>query len=408
MKRLKRIFFATITVLISLVLADLLLHAGAAFSPRINELVSVISAKIPDATLGHRPNPAYPGHDENGFRNPSVPTNVDVVALGDSHTYGSGVESDQAWPRALEKLSGRSVYNMGLGGYGPVHSLLLWEEATAFGPELIIEGIYAGNDLHDSFSIVHKRGIMPELKSEDKAVQDTIREAETTKPIREQISKTYRRGKQRSNTYKSIKAWLSNHSKIFRLLRRTQYELSQIRKRTKSSTLEERWQKAKKRAAKNPQYMTEFSSNSARTIFTSEYRLTALNLDDPRIREGLHISLEAIQRMQQLARRDGIRFIVLLIPTKEFVFSEQAKNIAAPNYHTLVQNERQFWELVKSYLEMRSIEFIDAVPPLQSELEAGAQPYKVSHGGHPNEHGQHTIAKAVYDYLVVGKQAVID
>jgi hypothetical protein len=180
------------------------------------------------------------------------------------------------------------------------------------------------------------------------------------------------------------------------------------KRKKKTSTPEEKWQKARRSAAKNPQYATEFSNASSRTIFTPEYRLTALNLDDPRIREGLRISLEAIRRMQQLARRDGIRFVVLLIPTKEFVFSEQAKDIAAPNYHTLVQNERRFWESVKSYLETHSIEFIDAVPPLKSELEAGAQPYQISYDGHPNEHGQRTIAQAVYDYLVADKQAVID
>ena len=202
-------------MIISLVVTDLVLHGLASVSPRINEVVSILSAKIPDGRLGHRPNPAYPGHDAKGFRNPQLPGSAHVVALGDSHTYGSGVKSEQAWPRVLESLLEQPVYNMGLGGYGPVHSLLLWDEAADLKPAVVIEAIYAGNDLHDSFKMVYKRGQLPELKTIDKNLQEVIAQAEVSESIGKRVSIMYRRGKTKSKTRLAIKAWLAEHSKIY-------------------------------------------------------------------------------------------------------------------------------------------------------------------------------------------------
>ena len=84
------------------------------------------------------------------------------------------------------------------------------------------------------------------------------------------------------------------------MLRRTQYELKRYRKANEPTpSPEQEWRKAQAFAAKHAKYAQAFSNSSARTIFTSEYRLSALNLEDPRIREGQRISLEAIRQMQQ-------------------------------------------------------------------------------------------------------------
>ncbi len=59
---------------------------------------------IPDAGLRQRPNPAYPEHDQLGFRNPAVPSRAAIVALGDSQTYGFGMLSRASWPARLAVL----------------------------------------------------------------------------------------------------------------------------------------------------------------------------------------------------------------------------------------------------------------------------------------------------------------
>ncbi len=52
---------------------------------------------------------------------------------------------DQSWPYVLGKLTGRSVYNMGMGGYGPNQYFYLSNtKALALKPRVIIWGLYMG------------------------------------------------------------------------------------------------------------------------------------------------------------------------------------------------------------------------------------------------------------------------
>ncbi len=368
-------------------------------------MLSVIPKYIPDVQLGHRPNPAYPEHDENGFRNPQVPETAHIVALGDSQTYGTGARAEHTWPRALETLIGRSVYNIAFGGYGPVHSLMLWDEASALKPKIVIEGMYSGNDLYDTYSMVYLREKMPHLKTDNQALLETIARADESEPITERVRQAGKSGRTVSGFKqfrKSVKSWLSENSKIYALYWRIKYEFSRIGENNKDD--EDKWKKAKSSAAKHPEKFQAFSGKSARTIFASAYRLSALNLSDPRIREGQRVAFEAIRQLHELTSRDGSRFIVLLIPTKELVFSEQAKGIAAPNYQTLIRNELQLWKETKLFLEQHSIEYIDALQSLQTELETASQPYRITKDGHPNEHGYRAIAAAIDSYLTPGEQ----
>ncbi|MCP4333294.1 MAG: hypothetical protein GY785_11615 [Gammaproteobacteria bacterium] len=400
LRKIKQIVFAIVTVFFSLVVIDLAIHAVASVVPQVKDVISTVSVKTPDAKLGYRPNPAYPEHDQKGFRNAQVPAAADIVALGDSHTWGSGVKSEQTWPRVLATLTARPVYNMGMSGWGPVQSFLYWDEATSLKPKVVIEGIYSGNDLYDVFSMIYQRGQLPELMTVDKTLQDQIRQEKQVESIQSRVSKMFGRGSKKSGLRLSVKAWLERNSAVYGLLTRVQFELSRLQKaQTGPPTADEEWQKALSRAARYPENSQIFSSESSRTVFTSEYRLAALNLEDPRIREGQRIALEVIRQMHQLALQEGIRFIVLLLPTKELAFSEQAKTLAYSNYQSLIRNEQQFWAETKSFFAQHSIEYIDALPPLQADLHAGSQPYNVNYDGHPNAVGHRVIAEAIRSYL---------
>ena len=73
-----------------------------------------------DSVLGLRLAPHAAGHDEWGFRNREVPDSADIVTIGDSQTYGVSAPALLSWPAQLGKLTNRHVYNLALGGYGPV------------------------------------------------------------------------------------------------------------------------------------------------------------------------------------------------------------------------------------------------------------------------------------------------
>src|SRR5437868_1341535 len=71
---------------------------------------------VSDPILRHRIKEDAIGHDAWGFRNESVPLHADIVAIGDSQTYGWIAGSKYSWPSQLQAITGRTVYNMGLGG----------------------------------------------------------------------------------------------------------------------------------------------------------------------------------------------------------------------------------------------------------------------------------------------------
>lgn len=408
----RQALFAVVLVFIVLGFLETGLGILAFVSPRVDRLLarSLPPPAVPDALLGHRPNPLYPGHDRQGFRNLDVPAKAHVVALGDSQTYGTGVDPADAWPRQLESLTGESVYSMAFGGYGPTHSLALWDEAVALSPTVIIEAFYVGNDLYDSFSHLYNNGQLPGLKSFDPQVQARVQEAEQSDPLGPRVSRMFHMGAQpvagtegattlTPDSFSLMKL-LSEHSRVYGIFLNVWSK--GIRLMNNADAPQEKWIKAKAFADAHPAYSQVFSDGQFKTIFTSEYRLAALDLGDPRIEEGLQISLRAMQRMNEFASAQNIRFFVLLIPTKEAVYRPLWEDPSA-SYRSLAEHEKRVWKITKAFLEQNGIEYLDALPALQEQLMTGAQPYQVSHDGHPNEQGHKAIAKLVASHLASSK-----
>jgi len=103
--------------------------------------------KIKDPILVYRIPSDWPGTDQDGFRNRSIPEQADIVTLGDSHTYGLNADIDTNWPGQLAKLTGLSVYNLGIGGYGPLQYYHLFDRALQLKPKFIVIGLYLPNDI---------------------------------------------------------------------------------------------------------------------------------------------------------------------------------------------------------------------------------------------------------------------
>lgn len=159
---------------------------------------------VPDKVLGAAlPNTHATGFDEWGFRNRSVPGTADIVAIGDSHTYGNTATMDDSWPYALGRMIGRSVYNMGLGGYGPnQYFQLLKTKALSLKPQIVICGLYMGDDFENAFSITYGLehwAYLREIPAEN--VNFNIWEAPST-----------------ANWHKNVRVWLSRHSVIYQLV----------------------------------------------------------------------------------------------------------------------------------------------------------------------------------------------
>ena len=58
---------------------------------------------------------AMAGFDQWGFRNREVPETADIVAVGDSHTYGNTARMVDSWPFVLGTLTGQPGVQHGFG-----------------------------------------------------------------------------------------------------------------------------------------------------------------------------------------------------------------------------------------------------------------------------------------------------
>jgi len=397
-RRYGRLFvFAASTIVLTLVFLELLLHLSAAvFEPVANTLRMYPRgphAPIKDVGLGHRPNPTHPEHDARGFRNPAALDRAEILALGDSQTYGAGVESDEAWPRVLEAMTGRTTYSMAYGGYGPVHGWVLLDEALDLEPEAIVYGFYAGNDLFDSYTLVHVEGQRRELVASSVDLA-RLRALHAESPLVEKANELFQGGFPAN----PARAFLSEHSKLYGLLRALRRVADRSVEGEPSS-----WPSLEGRARASGGRLVAFRSGAQRTVFTPRYRLLALDLEDPRIREGLRLSLEALARMHERSAGHGVEFRALLIPTKEYVFRhvvELSARDVGEEYRKLVRLEARLWREVREFLDERGIAFLDAAPTLTGILADGAsQPYRISSDGHPNPLGQRVLARLVADAL---------
>lgn len=89
--------------------------------------------------------------DSLGFRNPVIPSQADIMLLGDSFIYGHGVEIDQTVGHFVEELTGRSVVNLGQQGdtsFQEAYKLTTYVDQ--FRPRYVLY-FYFDNDVSDLY-----------------------------------------------------------------------------------------------------------------------------------------------------------------------------------------------------------------------------------------------------------------
>ena len=385
------VFLRILTILVGLIAGLLAAEAGLRIVEKIQLGDQTTAATVDDPQLGTRVLPYTTGHDANGFRNASVPAQADIVALGDSQTWGVNVHTDDAWPPQLARLSGRSVYNMGVGGYGPIQYWALTDRALTFSPKVIVVGLYFGNDLYDAYLMTYSRDTYKELRRTqviDELKDDTI--SARAKYYWDEEKNFHNNYGRSSPTGWSF--WLREHSAIGRLLNRSgwwpgatdvDYEIDRA------------WAHA------YPDRGAVCDTAGIRTVFTTAYRLTGLDLDDPRVGEGLRITKEVLRRTHQKTDQAGVKMLVLLIPTKELVYADLMQREAklTGTYARMVESEKQARHEIETWCNETRVRCVDALPNLQSAIASRQPIYPATTESHPNVAGYRVLATTVNEAL---------
>jgi hypothetical protein len=402
-RRRKLIFIAT-AMFLGLLLTEGVLQIVCLVWPSVHYAISDDDppAAVSDATLGQHPNPEVSEHDSAGWRNPERLEQADIVCIGDSQTYGTSCHSEEAWPLVLGEDSGHSSYSMAFGGYGPTQYLALTPEALELKPKLLLVAVYAGNDIADCYRAVYvaDTGSAPELRSTNADTLAALKRADEKQTFGADWSDLQAvvrpPGSHKPSFRHKLSTWFRLYG-VVRTIRKRMTAKAEAAKAHDPERIEKKWKRRKQRAEKadNPNMLLVYEHGKVRTNLTPQARDDALDMGDPRVREGLRITRQCLECIIDAC--DGkTKLAVVFIPTKELVFADAVREHTAgmpPALEKLLRDETELWEGLRAFLKKRNTPYIDTLPALRGCLEKDENPYLEQWDGHPNPKGNRAMAE---------------
>jgi hypothetical protein len=377
----------------------LLVIGSAATSLGVSEVLLRLLAQpmryvVSDPVLGTKAT-ARSDYDSRGFRNNIEMETASIVAIGDSQTYGLNVAAGKAWPQQLGEMTGKSVNQMAIPGYGPVQYAALLDRALSLHPETILVGLYLGNDLTDAFDLVYDNEYWGGLRS------GVFFRSQKEQPTDyEYIATTGNKPDSLMYRMRQFEIRMRKHSEVYMLVQNFFYNkwasLS-VKTRTKKAALA-----LSDFARHNPHAVFYFSDSELNTALSPSYRLRSLSLDSPITAEGWRITKDRLKRMKEIAAGAGIRFVVVVIPTKESVYLGyfKKKDGKIPEvFVALDAKELEVEKKVRSFCVATPMECLFVAGALSEDLVNGSRIYSSTFDGHPNASGQRRIAEEVRRYL---------
>jgi hypothetical protein len=333
---------------------------------------------LPDPVLGMTIKPGSAGFDGWGFRNPEVPKSVEIVALGDSHTYGNTAKMRDAWPQVVARETGVSVFNMGLGGYGPnQYYELLTTRALSLHPKQVLVGLYLGDDFENAYSTTYGLEHWSFLRQGARARVDADIWGDP----------------EPAGSLKPLRTWLSSHSVIYRLVVHGQA----------LATLKANLQFRQVSGSEDsPVTMIEVPEDNIREAFRPIRVAAGLDQARSEVREGMRITFHLLEEMNRTCHKNGCRLTVVIIPSKETVFAEfllhQQHLHLKDVVESLIQNERLATAATKQRLDNAGIAYVETLPALRQSVRNEIY-YRGPADMHPSANGYRVIGLAVADYL---------
>ena len=330
---------------------------------------------ISDPILDHRLPPGLNGHDANGLRNRKVPETVDILAVGDSLTYGFMAVSAESWPAHLARITGKSVYNAGLGGYGPLQYLHLVQTlAPELKPKRIVVMVTT-NDPGGAYQMAHKREFW-------KGYRNSARDR----------SLLWEQKKEHSRTLKdSLRLWLRKNS-MLRELGGIAYH--KIKVRTGFFRLPD------------DGTLVEHLGNVFVMRTYGERGDGGAVIEDPKIVEGMAITKRALGEIAAFCEAEDIELHVALMPSHTQIFypfvRDQLTDLQAEEIKRGLQRLENISSELIDYLSAQGLPYTDLTAPMIAAFERRII-YPVSFNDqHPNGDGYRVVAEALADALQNG------
>ncbi len=345
----KNILLLGISILFSLVVLEIGLRSFTPF-PIHGEMANRVAHPV----LGYTLDPSDKEIDADGFRNPAADGRYDIVVIGDSHAQGFNVRSGESFPHQLADMLEVAVYNFGVGGYNIYQYPYLAELAREKSPSLVLLALLPSNDLLRNIPDSEYLAGIPGLELEVvpvKIVKDRLEQSDIS--LGDRLKSNF--------AVVSAGSYLNN-----------------------------------KRTSNNASYYDVGGQAVQKKRVASHQQYT--DLSDPAIATSFRNSLAVINYINDTLNQGGIKFGVVIIPSKELVLQEwaQAINIPLPDgFH--VANEAALIDAWRKYFASSEINFIDATPFVLEAFQADTASARIFYprgDGHPFASGYQSYARA--------------
>ncbi len=374
-RRLAVASLLTVSLAFTVALAEVVLRFA------LNPVDFLMADLVEDPVLGYRVLGGKSGHDELGFRNEVVPEKAKVLAFGDSMTYGVMGPAAASWPRQLGGLMKEPVYNLGLGGYGPLQYLeLARTHGSRIHSQVWVVGIYLGNDIIDAYNLAHDREAWRAWRLSERPkgslTQFDIIGAASAPPQR---------------LFAAQRDWLARNSMLYGVGRAILGPLF-----ANEPALDRRARE--QNAADLNWSWSDPASSAVNTVFQPGPIFAAQNLNTPEVQEGLKLTQRALLELKELADKRGSQMLLVLIPTKEQVYCPALaqRGVKLPLAHEkLCGAERKMVAELTRFAGENRLALVDTTPALTQKVERGTQVYLSSRDGHMVAAGNEVVARVV-------------
>lgn len=98
-----------------------------------------------------------------------------ILFVGDSQTFGHGVQLNQAFAKLVENITGFETINAGCPGWGPDQSLIFLKQyGMRYHPDIVVLGLYIGNDLQDLAGSLNQKFVVSDTRTLFKLLKEII------------------------------------------------------------------------------------------------------------------------------------------------------------------------------------------------------------------------------------------
>lgn len=293
--------------------------------------------------------------NNEGFRR-STPYEINdkiqpsMILLGDSQTFGVGVDDDQTIASHLSRISGKPVLNTGCSGYNNIEEFLLTKTLLKkYKPDYFILLFFPGNDPYENFT--------------NRSLLYSSTQTSENEPLKKK--------KGSIAPIAGLKSYLVRHSAL--------YYLSTFLRRI--GPVNELLFRAKLVNQSMPNEILIYSNASTKK------------------NEFWKITDEVLLELRETIEISGSKLLITMIPDKFQVNPSYWKQwrekykIQATDFNRFAPNEH-----LKKFCETNHIEFLDLTPIFQLRNLEGLKLYwRLDH--HLREQGNQIIAESLHDYL---------